>query len=152
MNRPTRKQLILIGVAVLVLAAIVYAFLPQPVPVETAPVRQDSLQVIVEEEGVTEVADRYAITAPVVAYLRRIELQAGDAVTRGQPVVRLEPPRTPILDPRSRTEAAAAVDAARATLRRTEASAARATAERERITGCRAHPSGRARARRSLGR
>ncbi len=117
MKRLTRKQIIMIGGAIIVLALIILAFLPKPIPVQTALVEQGLLQVVVEEEGNTEVADRYALTAPVASYLRRITLRAGDVVQRGQPVVRLESPRAPILDARTRTEAAAHVRAAQATAR-----------------------------------
>jgi HlyD family secretion protein len=126
MFRLTRKRLILGGLGLLVLVALVYSFLPAPVPVQTATVRSGPMEVIVEEEGRTEVADRYAITSPVTAFVRRIELEAGDPVARGDPVVLLEPPRTPVRDPASRREAAARVRAA-------EATAARAVAERERV-------------------
>ena len=117
MNRVTRKRIILIALALVVLALLVYAFLPKPIPVQTAEVRTDPLQVTVEEEGITDVADRYAVTSPVVAFLRRIQLEPGDRVVRGAPVARLEPPRTPILDPSARIEAAARVRAAEATAR-----------------------------------
>jgi HlyD family secretion protein len=128
----TRKRIILTGVALLILAALVYSFLPEAIPVQTAEVERAPLRVIVEEEGETRVADRYAITAPVSAYAHRIELEVGDVVERGQSVVQLEPPRTPILDPRSRAEAAATVDAAAAAVMQTEAAAARAQSELER--------------------
>jgi HlyD family secretion protein len=125
MIRLTRKRIILGIVAVLVLVALVYAFMPSPVPVQTATVARGPLQVIVEEEGRTEVADRFAVTAPVAAYIRRLDLEAGDQIARGDAVASLEPPRTPVLDPGSRAEAAARVQAA-------EATALRARTERER--------------------
>jgi HlyD family secretion protein len=125
MIRLTRKRIILGAIAVLVLAALVYSFLPKPIPVQAAVVRRGPMQVLVEEEGRTEVADRYAITAPVPAFVRRVQLEAGDRVEVGQPVAQLEPPRTPARDPGNRAEAAARVRAA-------EATAARAIAERER--------------------
>jgi HlyD family secretion protein len=126
MIRITRKRLILGGVAILVLAALVYSFLPKPAQVQTATVRRGPMQVVVEEEGRTEVADRYAISSPVTAFVRRIQLEPGDVVERGQPVALLEPPRTPVQDPAARRQAAARVRAA-------EAAAARAVAERERV-------------------
>jgi HlyD family secretion protein len=125
MIRLTRKRIILGIVAVLVLVALVYAFMPSPVPVQTATVARGPLQVVVEEEGRTEVADRFAVTAPVAAFIRRLDLEAGDRIERGDAVASLEPPRTPVLDPGSRAEAAARVEAA-------EATALRARTERER--------------------
>jgi HlyD family secretion protein len=121
----TGRRVLVAGAALLVLAAMVYMFLPDPVPVQTATVRRGPMQVILEEEGRTEVADRYAVTAPVTAYLRRIELETGDPVEAGQPVARLEPPRTPVRDPSGRAEAEARVRAA-------EATSNRAIADRER--------------------
>jgi HlyD family secretion protein len=132
MNRTTRKRLMIGGIAAVVLLGLVWAFIPKPVPVRTATVQRGPLQQVVEQEGKTEVVDRYAISAPVPAFLRRITLEVGDRVVRGQPVVRLEPPRSAILDPRSREEAAARVDAARAPVRQAEAAAARALADRQR--------------------
>jgi HlyD family secretion protein len=116
----------MIGIGVAVLLLVVYAFLPKPVPVRTATVGRGPLEVTVEEEGRTEVVDRYDITAPVAGFLRRIELKAGDPVRQGQPVARLEPPHAPILDPRAHTEAAERVRAAQAT-------AAKAAARRDRV-------------------
>jgi HlyD family secretion protein len=117
MTRSTRKRIVIGAVIVVVAGLLVFAFLPKPVPVRTTAVRRGPLQVTVEEEGRTEVADRYEITAPVSAFLRRITLEEGDVVRRGQPVASLEPPRSPLLDPRARTEASERVNAAAATAR-----------------------------------
>lgn len=129
----TRKRAILIGVAVLVLAALVYAFLPDPVPVQTAAASTGPLRVIVEEEGETQVENHYVVTSPVAAFARRIELDEGDPVQAGQALVRLEPPRAPIMDPRTRSEAASRVTAARAAVSEAEVVAAQATSELERV-------------------
>jgi HlyD family secretion protein len=122
----TRKRIAMGVIGAVVLALLVFAFLPKPVPVRTTAVSRGPLAVTVEEEGRTQIADRYEITAPVSAFLRRITLKAGDAVRAGQGVAELEAPRSPILDPRARTEAAERVKAAEATARN-------AVAERERV-------------------
>ncbi len=114
MTRTARKRIVMGLVAVVVLGLLVFSFLPKPLPVRTALVGRGPLQVTVEEEGRTEIADRYDITSPVAAFLRRITLKAGDTVRAGQPVAWLEAPRSPILDPRSRAEAAERMKAARA--------------------------------------
>ncbi len=126
MFRMNRKHITLGSVAVLVLAALVWSFLPKPVPVQTAEVRRGPLQVIVEQEARTEVADRYAVSSPVTAWVRRIGFVVGDSVVAGQALAYLEPPRTPVLDPSGRTSAQARVRAA-------EAAAEHARTERERI-------------------
>ena len=116
MTSLTRKRIILIALGVLVLAAVIYGFLPDPHPVQTATVQRGPLRVIIEEEGQTQVEERYEISSPVAAFARRIDLEVGDLVQAGQPIVQLEPPRSAILDPRTRAEAAARSDAARAAL------------------------------------
>jgi len=126
MARLTRKHIVLGSIAVVVLAALVWAFLPKPEAVQTAVVRRGPLQVIVEEEARTEVADRYTVSSPVTAWVRRIDLEAGDSVTAGQPLAYLEPPRTPVLDPSGRTGAEARVRAA-------EAAATQARTEHARV-------------------
>jgi len=132
MDRTLRKRLWIGGIAAVVLLGVVYLLLPGRVPVRTAAVRRAPLQLIVEQEGRTEVADRYAISAPVAAFVQRIELEVGDVVAAGQPVVRLEPPRAAILDPRSRGEAAARVEAAQGALDQAQAAAAQAETDRQR--------------------
>ena len=133
MKKPTRKQIILIIIGLLIVAAIVYSFLPGAVSVQTATVTSDSLQVTIEEEGKTHVKDLYTISAPVAATVRRIDLDEGDSVTAGDPLVRLEPPRSAILDPRSRAEARARVEAAEASLEEAQTRAGQAKRERERV-------------------
>ena len=106
---------------ILVLAAaaglIGYGFRPQPMLVEGAAVRRGPLRVTVEEEGRTRVTDRFVVSAPVAGFARRIGLEVGDAVAAGQVVAQLEPLRPVTLDPRSRAEAEARVEAARAAKR-----------------------------------
>jgi HlyD family secretion protein len=133
MKRLTRRSVVLIGIGLLVLAMLVYAFMPDPVPVETATVTRARLQVIVEEEGETRVENRYVVTAPVAAFVRRIGLEAGDTVRAGQAIVQLEPPRAAILDPRTRTQAESRVATARAAVTEAEVVAAQVTAGQERV-------------------
>src|SRR5690606_15608770 len=116
----TRRRILIIAGAVIVLALVIYGFLPDPIPVETASVVRGALQQFVEEEGETQVTDKYTITSPVAAFVRRIELKAGDAIDAGQVVAELEPPRAPILDVRTREEAEARVSAAQAAVAQAE--------------------------------
>ena len=64
-----------------VVAAIVYGFLPKPIPVDTAVVSRGSLSVSVAEDGKTRVRDRYIISAPLAGRLHRIKVRAGDPVS-----------------------------------------------------------------------
>lgn len=134
MKKPTRKQIILIGIGIVIIAAIVYGFLPDAVPVETTTVKEDSLQVTVEEEGQTHVKQKYTISSPVAAVLRRVNLDEGDTIEAGDPVIRLEPPRSSILDARSRAEARARVEAAEASLEEAGIRVEQTVKERDRVT------------------
>ncbi|HEY9197786.1 MAG TPA: HlyD family efflux transporter periplasmic adaptor subunit [Gammaproteobacteria bacterium] len=109
--------------ALALIAALIWGFMPRPVPVDTAAVTRGPLRVTVEEEGRTRVIDRYVISAPVAGYARRIELRVGDAVEQGQTLVKLEPLRSEVLDPRSRAAAEAKVAAAEAALQLAEQNA-----------------------------
>lgn len=126
---PSGRFTRLSAVAVLVLLALVWGFWPRPVLIETREVTRQPLQVTVEEEGRTRVRDRYTLHAPVAGFLRRIELDVGDPVDRGEPLALLEPLRPAVLDPRTRAEAEARVAAARAGLSRARAGARQAEAE-----------------------
>jgi len=105
------------AILVAVVMAVVYGFRPQPVLVETVVVKRGPLQVTVEEEGKTRVTDRYVVSAPVGSFAPRVTLEVGDPVKKGQTLLLLEPPRSTVLDPRSRAEAEARVLAAEANLR-----------------------------------
>ena len=123
-------------IAVLIAAAMTWAWWPRPVLVEFAEVARRPLEVAVEEEGRTRVKDRYVLYAPVAGYLRRVTLEPGDAVEAGQPVAWLDPLPAATLDPRARAEAEARLAAARATLEqardiREQAAAEAALAEQE---------------------
>lgn len=111
-----RRWLVWIAVLAAVVVLVAYGFRPRPVLVETAAVRRGPMRVTVEEEGKARVTDRYVVSAPVAGFLRRIELKVGDAVRAGQVLAVVDPPRPPVLDPRSRAEAQARVSAAEAAL------------------------------------
>jgi HlyD family secretion protein len=126
------RQRILLGVLLLLaILAIVWAFLPRPVPVETATVSRGPLQVAVEEEGKTRLRDRFVVSAPVAGYARRVGLEVGDPVRKGQALATLEPLRAEALDPRARAIAEARVATAEATLRAAEERVREASAVEE---------------------
>jgi len=125
-----RTKGMLIAAAV-VLALIAWGFWPRAELAETGAVARRPLAVTVEEEGRTRVRDRYVLYAPVAGYLRRIDLDVGDAVDSGAVLVTLDPLRPATLDQRSRAEAEARVAAARAGLAQRESESRRAAAEAE---------------------
>src|SRR5210317_119490 len=115
-----KRTLVLLTMAAAIVAAVVAAFMPRPIAVDVVEVRRDVLTVTVEEEGKTRVIDRFAVSAPVAGFARRVELDVGDIVAKGDRLMSLEPLRSDVLDPRSRAEAEARVAAAQASLRAAE--------------------------------
>ena len=106
-------------------AGIVYAFWPRPVLVDLVTVEPGPMIVTVDEEGETRVKDIYVLSAPVTGRALRIDNEVGDEVVADETIVaRIEPVDPSFLDPRSRAQAEAAVEAA-------EAARALAVAERE---------------------
>lgn len=96
-------------------AALIWAFLPQPVPVDLAPVQRGLLRVTIDEEGKTRIRQKYVLSAPLMGQMRRIELRPGDRVLRGQTLIAVIDPVDPaLLDARTRSEAEARVKAATA--------------------------------------
>jgi HlyD family secretion protein len=85
-------------------AALLWAFAPRPMPVETAPVVQGHFETTIEEEGKTLLAERYVVTAPLAGQLARITLKEGDTVDGGAAVAALTPVLPAMLDERSRRE------------------------------------------------
>jgi HlyD family secretion protein len=96
--------------------------------VETAGVSAAPLEVTFQEEGKTRLRERYRIASPIAGWLRRIELEEGDAVAAGQVVAEIQPTVTGLLDPGSRARARAEADSAASAL----------TATRERVAAARA--------------
>ena len=116
-----------IAALLVVLAIVVMAMWPQAVEVDVTRVERGSMQVTIDEEGVTRVRNRFVVSAPVAGRLQRVELEPGDRVTRRKTVVaRLSPGDAPLLDARTRSELTAAVDASRAAIGQAQAERARA--------------------------
>ena len=111
-----RRGIIIAGIAAVILAGLIYGFMPKPVDVETAKAHRGPLEVTLVEEGKTWVKDRYVVSAPVSGFLSRVTLKAGDAIQRDETLFALRPLPSPALDPRSRAEALSTVEAARASV------------------------------------
>lgn len=123
---------IVLAMAVLAGAgAIVYAWLPKPVVVETAVVARGPLEVTIEEEGKTRVRERFVVSAPISGNLWRIERVVGEVVRRGEVLAKISPPDPGLLDPRSRDEARARLAAALAQERAAGTAIVRAAASAE---------------------
>jgi HlyD family secretion protein len=119
---------VMIMVAVAIVGAIAWSFVPKPVGVDTAPVTAGAFEATVDVDGVTRVQESYVVSAPFAASLHRLELHAGGAVDIGAVVARLSPIDPPLLDARSAAGARATLAAARAGLAQS-----RAAVERSRL-------------------
>lgn len=104
------------------------ALRPSPVRVELARAERGPLQVTVDEDGKTRVRDRFIMVAPVAGRVERIALHQGDRVEAGALAARIHP--LP-LDPRTRAEAGARLDAAEAEKRAADARVEQARAALE---------------------
>ena len=133
MTAETRRRVGWAAVAGVVVVVLVLGFRSGPVPVRTGVVERGALQVVVEEEGETRPRERYVVAAPTAGWLHRVELEVGDGVEAGDILARLSPPRASLLDPRSRSEAAARLATAEASDAEAELAQARAGDERARV-------------------
>jgi HlyD family secretion protein len=116
-------------------ALLVWAFLPRPVPVETAEVTRGRFVATVDEDGRTRVRERYVVAAPLAGRTTRIRLKVGDTVEAGDVIASILPSPAPLLDPRTRREAEERLRTAEADLQRTRAlvDRARAHADKARL-------------------
>lgn len=118
--------------SLVVLGFLIYGFLPEPILVDIAPVERGSLLVTIQDDGETQVKEKYLVSAPVEGKLLRIELEAGDEVRRDvTELARIEPSDPDLLDVRYRAECQARVRVAEASKERAAAlfESARETSE-----------------------
>ena len=131
--RWVKRHIRLILGILIVVGIVVVAMWPQSTEVDVVTVGRGPMVVTIDEEGETRVRDRFVVSAPVTGRLQRIELEPGDTVVRGQTLLaRLMPAESPLIDPRTRGELSAAVEAARAAVGQAQAERDRAAAALER--------------------
>ncbi len=117
-------------VCLVILATLVFAFWPEPAPVDLAAVTRGPMMVTIDEEGETRVRDVYVVSAPLTGRVDRIEAQSGDPVVAGQTILASMQETDPsFLDLRARRRAEAAIEAAAAAYEYAEAERVRAEAE-----------------------
>lgn len=126
-----RKKILLIGLALLLGAALLLSFRAKPVPISVSTVARGALEVTVEQEGKTRVRDRFVVSAPVAGFAPRLDLDVGDPVEKDSSLLLLQPSPASLLDPRTRAETEARVAQAKALLNTEESrlKAARAANE-----------------------
>ncbi len=128
---PQRRTWALAAAAVAAVAALAWAFTPRMLQVEAGPVTQGRFEQAIEEDGRTRLLERYTVSAPVASRLARISLREGDPVAAGDTVAVLTPLLSPMVDDRSRREAAARLLAAGAGISRATARLERARVAQE---------------------
>ncbi|MBY6002786.1 HlyD family efflux transporter periplasmic adaptor subunit [Salipiger bermudensis] len=117
-----RTRLILWSLILLLLGgALTAAFWPRPALVDLGAVTRGPLTVTIDEEGRTQVHDVYVVSTPVAGRLLRVGAVAGDSVEQGESVAHMRPVNPDALDIRTREQAMALLDAARAALKVAEA-------------------------------
>jgi HlyD family secretion protein len=122
------NRILLLAVLAAGLAAVVWSLLPSPILVDTAVVTTGQFVATVDEDGKTQVRERYVVAAPLAGRLLRVLLKAGDKVAQDQVIAAILPSPAPFLDPRSRR-------AAEERLGEAEAARSRASAVIERARG-----------------
>lgn len=130
-KRGSRWLLIAIVVGVLV-----WAFMPEPLPVEVASATRGPLRTTVDEEGKVRVHDSYVVAAPVGGRLMRISLREGDRVDVGQVVAQVAPVPLSVREREEQSAHVSALDSlqreAQERVRRAQADAEQAGRDRER--------------------
>lgn len=101
--------------AIIVIAAIAFSFIPRPIPVDLITAAKAPFVVSIAEEGETRVRDVFKLSAPVTGRNQRVELSVGDHVEADKTVItRIEPIDPSFLDVRSQRQAVAEMQAAEA--------------------------------------
>ncbi len=111
----TGRRIIAALVGLGVVALIVWALWPQPVPVDMAAITRGPLEVTVEDEGITRIREVYTVSAPIGGKMLRSPREVGDKVVANKTLVaEIEPSAPTFLDVRSQRVNEAAVQAAQA--------------------------------------
>lgn len=107
--------------AVLLAGGLVYAFWPQPQPVDAAQVTLGPMMVGITDDGTTRVRRLSVVSAPISGYVEPITLEPGEAVKAGRMITHMHGPPSAPLDPNSQRQVRAALVAAQASTRGTAA-------------------------------
>jgi HlyD family secretion protein len=117
----SKRKFAVIFIASAVVGGIVFALLPKPVSIESAPVIRGPLEVTVRDDGRTRIKDRYMVSAPLAGQLQRVLFKPGHGVSERDVLAVIEPADPELLDPRTYAAAQARVRAAEEGLKQAEA-------------------------------
>lgn len=105
------------AIGFVLVVGLAYAFWPRAVLVDMGQVVRAPMQLTINEEARTRVRDAYLVSAPVSGRLLRVGVDPGALVELGKTIVaRMLPANPPALDRRTREQAVASRDAAKAAL------------------------------------
>lgn len=110
---------------------LIWAFIPQPLAVEVVRVTRGAFQRTVDEDGKTQIRNRYVVSSPLAGTLERIVLEEGDRIESGAIVARVLPAVPAMLDARTQRELSARLDGTDAQLSVANAGVGRAEAALE---------------------
>lgn len=126
------RRIIVALIGLGIAALVVWALLPQPVPVDMATIKRGPLEVTVEDEGITRIRDVYTVSAPIGGKMLRSFHEVGDEVKANATVLAaIEPAAPTFLDVRSQRVNEAAVQAAQAAVDLAEAKVKESKAQLE---------------------
>ena len=109
------RRIVTVLVGLGLVALIIWALWPQPVPVDMAAIKKGPLEVTVEDEGVTRIREVYTVSSPIGGKMLRSPREVGDKVVANKTLVaEIEPAAPTFLDVRSQRVNEAAVEAAQA--------------------------------------
>lgn len=119
------------AIGFILLMGLAYAFWPRAVLVDMGQVTVASMQVTINEEARTRVRDAYLVSAPLSGRLLRVGVDPGAVVEQGETIVaRMLPANPPALDRRTREQAVASRNAAKAALEVAQAAYNKAQADK----------------------
>jgi HlyD family secretion protein len=124
------RRILFAVVALLVVLGAAWAFWPRPLAVEMTKIGRQSIDVTVEDEGISRIKDVYTVSAPIAGKLLRLNLQAGDAVKAAETILAtMEPVAPGLLDARARAVAESNVSAIQAGVAQARAQVEQAQAQ-----------------------
>lgn len=129
----TTAQWIWVGAGAALALFVLFMAWPRAAVVDAATIDRGVVRREIVDEGRTRIHDVFVIAAPVAGELQRIDLEPGDAITRGQVVALIHPADPALLDSRIAAEARAGVAAAQSAVAAAEAQQELARRDQERV-------------------
>jgi HlyD family secretion protein len=130
MTRILTRWIVMSVLALTAVSGLTFLFWSRPLEVDTATVERGPIAETASDQGAARVRRTYVVSAPVSGRLDRLPLEVGDRVVANETVAAFIRPASPeFLDPRSRAQADAAVQAAHASLAAAVAQRGRLAAE-----------------------